>query len=83
MRSVFYYKLCEYTHIPQEVQVLLTHSILLVWGQLMMNFIHTKLVVFRLTEGRLELQIISVYLFWVCTVSYTPSCTTAAWLEVH
>ena len=35
-------------------------------GQLTINFsFHKEFVVFRLTEGRLGLLIISVYVFWV------------------
>jgi hypothetical protein len=31
MRNVFYYKITDYAHCPQQVQLLLTHSILVVW----------------------------------------------------
>jgi hypothetical protein len=32
MRNVFYYKISEGAHCPQQVQLLLTHSVLVVWA---------------------------------------------------
>ena len=32
MRNVFCYKISEYAHCPQQVQLLSTHSVLVVWA---------------------------------------------------
>jgi len=32
MRNVFYYKISEFSHCPQQVQLLLTNSVLVVWA---------------------------------------------------
>jgi hypothetical protein len=32
MRNVFYYKISEYAYCPQEVRLLLTHSVLVLWA---------------------------------------------------
>ena len=36
MRNVFYYKIFEYVHCPQQVQLLLT--LYMWWGQMTINF---------------------------------------------
>ena len=52
MRNIFYYRISEYGHRPQQVQLLLTHPKLVVWAADDKNF-HKELEVFRLTEENL------------------------------
>jgi hypothetical protein len=70
MRNLFYYNIFEYVHCPQKVQLRLIHSILVVWEVDDKLFIK-EIAALRLADGRLELLIISVCLFWVFRLSHT------------
>jgi len=63
-RNVCYYNVSEYAVCPQQVQSLLTHSVLVVWAT-DDKLYRRSLWRFILAQGGLEWRIISVYLFWV------------------
>jgi len=63
MRNVFYYKIYYYARCPQQVQLLLIDYIF-VWAADHKLFIRSAYY-WDLTEGRLELLIMTIYLFWV------------------
>ena len=52
VRNVFYYKISECAHCPQQAQLLVTHSVLVVWAADDKLYACLELVVFRLTEGQ-------------------------------
>jgi len=74
MRIVFYYKISEYAHCSQQVWLLSTDRMSVVWAA------DDKLFIRRmkcLTEGRLELLIIMAYLFWEldCVTHISQPCS--------
>jgi len=79
MRNIFYYKIFEYAHCPQQVQLLSTHSVSVVWAA--DDKMHNELVVFRRIEGRLELLIFSVYLLreLVCVNTHLAARQLEGW----
>ena len=66
MRIVFYYKLFEDADCPQQVQLIVTHSIKFGWAA--DEIFHIEIVLLILTEGRVEC--LSVVCVALCTHTY-------------
>jgi hypothetical protein len=64
MRNVFYYKIPAYCSLSTVVTVNFDSLYISGVGSWWKTF-YNELVVLRLTDGRLELLIVSVYLFWI------------------